>query len=221
MDIIESIERRRSIRAFKPNPVAKEIIEKILKTALKSPSYTNSQPWEIVVVTGGKKEELSRELLKLAEKEEPIQPDIPKPSFWPPHIKERIEEHFRRRYKTLGIEENDKERKKELRLANFRFFGAPVVVFLFQDKSLPLWSIFDMGTFTMAIMLSALEFGLHTCPQGSLTDYSPVVKKVLGIPEDKRLILGISIGYPDQNAKINEYISSRVSLDEITKWIGF
>ncbi len=221
MKIIEAIEKRRSIRAFKPDPVPKEIIEKILNTALRSPSYTNSQPWEIIVVTGEKREELSRELVKLAEMEEPIQPDIPKPSSWPPIIKERIDEHFRRRHQTLGIEEDDKKRKKALRIENFRFFGAPSVIFLFQDKSLPLWSIFDMGAFAMAIMLSALEFGLHTCPQGSLTDYSPVIKKVLGIPKDKRLIIGISIGYPDWSAKINEYISSRVSLNEITKWIGF
>lgn len=221
MNILEAIEKRRSIRAFKPDPIPKEILEKILNVSLRSPSYTNSQPWEIVVVTGEKKEELSKELLKLAEKEEPIQPDIPKPSFWPSYIKERIDEHFRRRLRTLGIEENDKEGRRELRLANFKFFGAPVVIFLFQDKSLPLWSIFDMGAFAMAIMLSALEFGLHTCPQGSLTDYSPVIKRTLGIPEDKRLIIGISIGYPEWNAKINEYISSRVSLNEITKWIGF
>lgn len=221
MNILEAIEKRRSIRAFKPDPIPKEILEKILNVSLRSPSYTNSQPWEIVVVTGEKKDELSKELLKLVKMEEPIQPDIPKPSSWPPDIKERIDEHFKRRYKVLGIEENDKEKKKELRLANFRFFGAPAVIFLFQEKSLPLWSIFDMGAFAMAIMLSALEFGLHTCPQGSLTDYSSVVKKILGIPEEKRLILGISIGYPDWDAKINEYISSRVSLNEVTKWIGF
>jgi nitroreductase len=221
MNILEAIEKRRSIRSFKPDPVPKEAIEKILRTALRSPSYTNSQPWEVVVVTGDKKEELSKELLKLAVKEEPIQPDIPKPSVWPAQIKERIDEHFKRRHKVLGIEENDRDRKKELRLANFKFFGAPVVIFLFQDSSLPLWSIFDMGAFAMAIMLSALEFGLHTCPQGSLTDYSPAIKRILGIPEEKRLILGISIGYPDWDAKINEYISSRISIEEITKWIGF
>lgn len=221
MNILEAFEKRRSIRSFKSEPVPREIIEKILKTALRSPSYTNSQPWEVVVVTGAKKEELSKELLELAVKEEPIQPDISKPLAWPVQIKERIDEHFKRRHKILGIEENDREKKKELRLANFKFFGAPVVIFLFQDSSLPLWSIFDMGAFAMAIMVSALEFGLHTCPQGSLTDYSPTIKKILGIPEEKRLILGISIGYPDWEAKINEYISSRVSLEQITKWIGF
>lgn len=221
MNILEAIEKRRSIRAFKPDPIPREILEKILNISLRSPSYTNSQPWEIAVVEGEKKEELSRELLKLAEREEPIQPDIPKPSLWPPNIKERIDEHIKRRLRILGVEENDKEKKRELRLANFRFFGAPAVIFLFQDKSLPLWSIFDMGAFAMAIMLSALEFGLYTCPQGSLTDYAPVIKKVLGIPEEKRLIIGISIGYPDWDAKINEYISSRVPLNEITKWIGF
>lgn len=221
MNILEAFEKRRSIRSFKSEPVLREIIEKILKTALRSPSYTNSQPWEVVVVTGAKKEELSKELLELAVKEEPIQPDIPKPLAWPVQIKERIDEHFKRRHKILGIEENDREKKKELRLTNFKFFGAPVVIFLFQDSSLPLWSIFDMGAFAMAIMVSALEFGLHTCPQGSLTDYSPTIKRILGIPEEKRLILGISIGYPDWEAKINKYISSRVSLEQITKWIGF
>ncbi|MGQ9617359.1 MAG: nitroreductase [Candidatus Aminicenantia bacterium] len=221
MEIIEAIQKRRSIRAFKPDPVPREIIEKILKTALRSPSYTNSQPWEIIVVCGENKDELSKELLKYAEKGEPIQPDIPKPLSWPDEIRERVDEHFKRRHQTLGIAEDDKEKKRELRLANFRFFGAPAVIFLLQDASLTMWSAMDMGMFAMAIMLSALEFGLHTCPQGSLTEYSPVVKKILEIPENKRLMLGISIGYPDWDAKINQYISSRISLEKITKWIGF
>ncbi len=221
MNVIEAIEKRRSIRAFKPDPVPKETIEKILTIALRSPSYTNSQPWEVIVVAGEKKEKLSKELLKYAESEAPIQPDIPKPSSWPENIKSRVDEHFKRRLQILGIDEKDKEKKKTLRLENFKFFSAPVVIFLFQDASLTMWSAFDMGVFAMAIMLASLHFGLHTCPQGSLTDYAPVVKRFLGIPEEKRLMLGISIGYPDWYAKINQYVSSRVSINEIAKWIGF
>jgi len=55
MDTIEAIESRRSIRAFKNTPIPKETLDKILKAASNSPSFTNTQPWEVAVVCGEKK----------------------------------------------------------------------------------------------------------------------------------------------------------------------
>ncbi|MFH0769182.1 MAG: nitroreductase family protein, partial [Chloroflexota bacterium] len=66
MELTEGIETRRSIRAFKSTPIPEDTIKAILKTASRSPSYTNTQPWEVAVVTGKKKEELSKILCNLA-----------------------------------------------------------------------------------------------------------------------------------------------------------
>jgi len=218
MNLIEAIENRRSIRAFKPDPIPDEILKKILKTARMSPSYTNTQPWEVAVVSGKIKDELSRELYKIVSSDTPITPDISKPLVWPEELERRSKEHGERRFKVLGIGREDTEKRKNLRLLNFKFYGAPAVLFIFMDKNLGEWSIMDIGMFAQTIMLSALEYGLGTCPQAALTDYPHIVKKYLNIPESKRLVLGISIGYPDNEALINTYRSNRVEMDEFVKW---
>ena len=53
------------------------------------------------------------------------------------------------------------ERKSEYRITNnYRFFGAPVGMFLFMDKDMGLGSWIDMGIFLQSIMLLAKQHGL-------------------------------------------------------------
>jgi nitroreductase len=68
-------------------------------------------------------------------------------------------------------------------------------------------------------MLAAYAHGIGTVPQAFLTDYSAKIKDFLGIADSKRLVLGISLGYPDINDRANSYRSSRVETDEIVKWV--
>ncbi|MBI3814623.1 MAG: nitroreductase [Nitrospinae bacterium] len=218
MNIIEAIENRRSIRTFKPDPIPDGILEKIIKTAGRSPSYTNTQPWEIAVVRGKTRDDLSRNLYNAASSDTPITPDIPKPSTWPEELDRRSKEHGERRFKVLGIERDDAVKRKDLRLQNFKFYGAPAVLFIFIDKGLSEWSVMDIGMFAQSIMITALEYGLGTCPQAVLTNYPRIVKRHLNIPESKRLALGISIGYPDNEALINSYRSARVEIEKFTSW---
>ncbi len=218
MELLEGIETRKSIRAFKSTPVPEEIMRKILKTAGKSPSFTNTQPWEVAVVSGRKKEELGKILYELAESGVAINRDLGSPKAWPPELDRRIREHGARRFEALGIERADEQQRKELRLSNFKFYEAPWALFLFMDSALSSWSIFDMGLFTQSIVLAAHSFGLGSCIQASLADYPDAVREFLGIPETKQLILGISIGYPDFEARLNAYQSLRVSLDDFVQW---
>jgi nitroreductase len=51
MDAIETLKTRRSIRAFTPQPVPREIIEDLVDCARLAPSAVNIQPWEFVAVT--------------------------------------------------------------------------------------------------------------------------------------------------------------------------
>jgi nitroreductase len=93
-------------------------------------------------------------------------------------------------------------------------------MFLFQDSSLPTWSIFDMGLFAQSLMLVAHAYGLGTVPQAFVTDYAADVKQFLGIPESKRLVLGISIGYPDLESPVNKFRTDRIETDEIVRFLG-
>lgn len=218
MEIIEGIKTRQSIRAFKPNPIARDVMEKILQAVSNSPSYTNTQPWEVVVVSGKKKNELGRKLLELARAKAPTSRDLPTPKGWPPALEERSRAHGAHRLGALGVARDDVEGREKLRLMNFEFYGAPCAVFLFIDGSLGEWSIFDLGLFTQNLILAAHSLGVESCLQASVTDYALEIKKFLGIAESKKLVIGISLGYPDEKAKLNTYHSLKQKPDEFTKW---
>ena len=218
MDLLEGIETRRSIRAFKPIPVPQEKIERILRAASRSASYTNTQPWEVVVVSGRKKEELGKILYELAKSDVAPSPDLPLPKTWPPELEARAKEHGARRFKSLGIERGDEQKRKELRLRNYQFYGAPCALFLFIDRTLTTWSIFDMGIFTQSIVLAAHSLGIGSCIQAMLTIHPDAVREFFGIPEVKQLIVGISLGFPDMEDKINSYQSTRISLNDFVRW---
>lgn len=217
MDAIECIKTRMSIRKFKPDPVPLEILMKVIDTAKWSPSYKNSQPWEVVIVSGEKKEALSKFLVELLEQNTSPCPDLPEPLSWPPAIETRIAALMKKRSELTGKDLNAPEVRKKSKIVNFQFYGAPHGIFLFQDSSLSPWSLFDMGLFAQSLMLAAHAYGLGTVPQAFLTDYAQNIKKFLGIPESKRLVLGMSIGYPDLESPVNSFRPDRVDTDEIIR----
>ncbi len=218
MELLEGIESRRSFRAFKSTPIPEEILKRVLKAANRSPSYRNTQPWEVAVVSGKKRDELSRIIFDLAKKETAGNPDIPDAVHWLPQNRARFTELQDRRFAAVGRDPANAEDRKYMRLLNFEFYGAPCSIFLFIDKVLDTWAIFDLGLFAESLILAAHSFGLGSVIQGSTIAYPDTVRDFLGIPKNKRLILGISIGYPDMKAKINQYDTSRADLDEFVKW---
>ncbi len=219
MDAIECIRTRKSIRGFKPDPVSTEILKKVIEAAQWSPSYKNSQPWEIIVLSGGKKEGLTQILIDLFGRDTPPCPDIPEPGSWPDRENKHIADLYRKRAKVSGIDLGDPEVLKKAKIANFNFYRAPHVIYLFQEASLPLWSLFDLGLFAQSLMLSAHAHGLGTVPQAFATDYARDIKKFLGIPETKRLVLGISIGYPDPESPANSFRTDRAEMGDIARWV--
>ncbi|MFC1533365.1 nitroreductase [Thermodesulfobacteriota bacterium] len=218
MDILEGIETRRSIRAFKDTPIPEEIMNKILKVAANSPSYTNTQPWEVAVVCGEKRDELRKILYDLASKKAEIHPDIPVPKGWSQEHKARSRDHGARRLAALSVERVDEMEREKLTLMNFEFYGAPCVIFLFMEGLLNEWSIFDMGLFAQNLILAAHSFDVGSCLQASLTHYAPEIKNFLSVPESKKLIIGISLGYPDYDAKLNTYRAIKQKPEEFTRW---
>lgn len=220
MELLEGIETRRSFRGFKSTPIAEETLRRILKAVSNSPSYQNTQPWEVVVVSGEKKEELSKIVYELASAKAMTNPDLTMPTTWPPELEQRSREHGARRLKALGVEREDEQARENLRLMNFEFYGAPSVIFLFMDRTLGHWSIFDMGLFAQNLILAAHSFGLESCLQASVTNYAEAIREFLGIPETKQLVIGISIGYLDMEAKLNTYRSVKLKPEEFVRWYG-
>jgi nitroreductase len=217
MELLEGIKTRRSTRGFKPDPVPRDVMDKILQAVSNTPSYTNTQPWEVAVVCGKKKDGLSKVIFELAKAKAPTNPDLPMPKGWPPEHEKRSGEHGARRLATLGIERGDEAGRENLRLMNYEFYGAPCAVFLFIDGSLGEWSIFDMGLFAQNFILAAHSLGVESVLQASVTNYAPEIKKFLGVAESKKLIICISLGYPDDGAKLNAYRSVKQKPAEFTK----
>lgn len=218
MELFEGIKKRQSIRGFLPKAILKKDMEQILEAAGNSPSYTNTQPWEVAVVSGTQKNELSKKLLELARKQAPANPDIVFPVSWPPEMEKRSREHGALRLNTLGIAREDKIERSKLNLWNYEFYGAPCAVFLFMDDNLSNWSLFDMGLFTQNFILAAYSRGISSCIQASVTGYAEEIKKFFDIKKEKKLVVCISLGYPDFNVKLNNYRSIKKDLDEYFSW---
>jgi len=222
MDFVETMESRISRRAFLPKKVEKATLEKILRTANRCPSYMNTQPWDVFVVTGQKKENLAKKLYEQVSSGTSPAPDIPFPKAWPEAHDERLKSHRMRRFKALGIDpDKDQDKVVTSYRNNFKFYDAPCAIFIAMDKTLTQWSVFDCGAFVHGLLLAAHAEGLGACPQAMPTAYPDTIRAELGIPKHLAIVLCISLGYPNLEMPINQYRSLRRDISEYIRWHGF
>jgi len=226
MDLVEAIQKRMSIRAFKPDPIPRKILEEIMELALRAPSFGNIQPWEFAVV-GGKKLGEIRQAITESAGEQP-NPDLPQPIEFPESYMTRRRVIGRKMFEIKGIGREDKEKRKEWEQLGLRLFEAPNVIliytersFCYQGNAFNAWPVFDCGLVAENIMLLAAKYGLGTIAQIQAVFYPEVLRKVLGIPDSKFIIVGISIGYPNWDDPINQFRSERAPLAEVANWYGF
>jgi len=216
MDLLKVIEERKSIRAFKPDPVPREKIEEILKLSIHAPSAINLQPWEFVVVAGEEKERLGRRLIK-AYKEKQI-------ACSPGNVKPLPKTYGKRGAKTLELmkpffEEMGVSPDQFINEGSCNFYGAPVAILLCLDDSFPKARLVDIGIALGYLVLIAHEFGLGTCPIGLIIAYEDEIKELLNIPENKNVAIGVALGYPDSDIPINRFKSQRDNLEKFIRWI--
>ena len=226
MDLVDVINKRQSIRAFKPDPVPAGIIKQILEQALRAPSWANTQPWEFAVVSGNKLQEIKRGFWEKADEEAIL--DIVRPQEFPEPYDSRRSNLARKEFETLGIQREDKEGRGRWRLQNLKNHGAPCVIYIcidrafyFQGKGVNSWSVFDCGLIAENIMLLATNYGLGTIAQAMAVSYPQVIRRVLGIRDSKLLLLGISIGYANWDELITKIRSDREPIDKVAQWYGF
>jgi nitroreductase len=220
MDISEAINRRKSIRAFKPDAVPLDILKKILEEAIRAPSWANTQPWEFAVATGRPLEEIRAGFLEKASTSPSM--DVPRPPAFPEQYAARIRVLDRQ---NRLLTQKDWESRM---VQNFKHYGAPAVIYLltqrefyYQTKGLNVWALYDCGAVAENILLLATQYGLGTIVQAQAVAYPDVLRKALEIPDTKIFLLGIAIGYPDWEHPINQFRTEREPLDSITTWHGF
>ncbi len=210
--------RRRSCRAFKPDPVPREVIDAILEAAQSTASWCNSQPWRVVVTSGAGTERL-RAALYEASAGAPEATDIPWPREYRSEYKQRRRESGFQLYSALGIDRSDKERQHAQMRENFRFFGAPHVAIVHADEALGPYGAVDCGGYVANFLLAADALGVGTVAQAAVTLYPSVLRSELGIGEDRTLVCGISFGYPDLDHPANSFRTSRAPLSEVVDWV--
>ncbi|MCW5588777.1 MAG: nitroreductase [Legionellales bacterium] len=218
MNILEAIKGRASCRAFLAKPVDREIIHAILEAARFAPSGTNTQPWQVAVVTEGALQRVSAAILQ-AHQQQTMNPDYQYyPREWFDPYKSRRFACGMALYGALNIQRDDKLRRQQVWELNYQFFGAPVGLFIFIDKRLATGSFMDTGMFIQTIMLAAREFGLETCPQAALAEYPDVVRQQLQLDDNTIILCGMALGYPDRAHAINQYRTQREEVDHFTLW---
>ncbi len=216
MELLKVIKERKSIRAFKPDIIPKETVEEILTLAANAPSAINLQPWELYVVMGDEKARLSRRLLK-AYREKKI-------SCSPGNVKPLAEQFSKRGVASFELmnpylEKIGQDFNVFINEGSCNFYGAPVAIILCLDNAFSKARLVDIGIILGYITLIAYDFGLGTCPIGLISAYEDDIKELLDIPENKDVVIGIAIGYPDWTNPINEFKTPRDSIDSFVRWI--
>ena len=219
MNVSEALIIRKSTRAFLPKQVDKAIIDRILSAARHAPSGTNTQPWQVAVVKGEKKQQLCQELETAFRNEIERKMDYHYyPEEWVDPYKSRRRACGLQMYSTLHITREDKQRQLDQWAANYRAFDAPVMLLFFMDSIMQTGSFLDYGLFLQSVMLMAVEEGLATCPQAALGEFPTIVKSSLGYPQDSLLICGMALGYEDKDALVNSYRTPREEVESFTRY---
>ena len=215
MDLEKAIDGRRSIRAFKPDPISREIIENILNLVIKAPSAINLQPWEFIVVMDVEKDRLSRKLIK-SYKEKQI-------SCSPGNVKPLADTFSKRglasvELMTPSLAKMGQEFNRFINEGSCNFYGAPVAIVLCLDNAFSKARLVDVGIAVGYFVLIAQSLGLGTCTIGLINAYEEEIKEVLNIPENKDVVIGIALGYPDLESPANEFKTPRDTIDSFVKW---
>jgi nitroreductase len=216
MDILEIMRTRRSARAFKDEPVPRELLEKVLELAANAPSAINMQPWEIHMVVGEERKRLSRRLLRsLTERRVTCGPGTARP------IPDKFMDRARRCAEDMTplTAKMGSDFKTYVNEGSLSFYSAPAVALIFLDEAFLPDRMVDVGVFVGYLVLAAGGQGLASCPIGLVRGYEDDVKDHLNISESKSLIVSVALGKPAPEAPVNEFRSSRIGLNEFVRWV--
>jgi nitroreductase len=215
MDILTAMRERKSARAYLDKPVSRKDIEEIIKYAGMAPSAINVQPWEYIVTYGEEKERLSKTLQKIqVERSVTCGPGTSRP------LPEKFLVRSRGASKAMmpAIAKTNLPLNKFVEQGSCSFYNAPVAIIVAIDKVFPQLRYLDIGLSVSYLLLAAQAKGLSTCPVGLITAYSEDIADILDISKDKDILLGIALGYVDEESPVNDFKTSRADLQEILSW---
>lgn len=223
MDLATAMQTRRSIRGFTSDPVPQALIKEIIALAARAPSSMNTQPWHLHVLTGAPLDQVRQGNSERMLSGVPPTREIEDYATYDGVHRERQIGIAVQLFEAMGIERHDKEKRQDWVMRGFRQFDAPVSIVVCFDRDLIGNSIamFDCGALTYGIALAARAKGLGTVINGQGIMQSPVVREIAAIPDDQVILTCIALGWPDDSFVANDVVSTRRSVDDITRFVGF
>jgi nitroreductase len=220
----DAIATRRSVRAFRPDPVPRETVERLLSLAARSPSGSNIQAWKVHVVAGERRFALSRAIQEAIDRDGQ-QAHRRDWNYYPVRWREPFLGRRRRigwdLYALAGVSKGDFEGTERQRRRNFDFFDAPVGLIFTLDEDLEMGSWLDLGIFIGTLAIAARGEGLDTCPQAAFADFHALIRRELAIPANEIVICGMALGWADETAAVNRLVTERAAAGEFATFSGF
>ncbi|OBB27159.1 nitroreductase [Mycolicibacterium peregrinum] len=210
--------RRWSCRGFLSEPVPRDVIDQIIDIARRTPSWCNTQPWHLHVTSGPATDKFRTSLADSWAGDPRLHTDFEFPASYEGDYLERRRASGWQLYEALGVERGDRAASAREMLRNFEFFGAPHVAIVTAPASLGVYGAVDCGLFVQSFLLAAQSYGVAAVPQAALASHSHFIREHFDLPSDRKVLLGISFGYPDMDHPANSYRTPRRAVEDVVTW---
>ena len=214
MNVSQTVESRVSCRGFKKDPAEQALLQEIFTKAQQSPSNCNVQPWQVLVVSGKKKDELKNKLIQNVMQQQKPNPDFNWNVAYTGEHRDRQFGAANALYSAMDIGREEKQKRQMAMLRNWAFFDAPHVAIFTLDKYLDIMGAVDMGIYAQTLSLLLQEQGISSCMQGALGQFPGPIRDMFELPEERGILFGMSFGYADDNANVNKARTDRAELGE-------
>jgi nitroreductase len=204
---------RYSCRAFRPDPVPDELVDRLFAAAQRTPSWCNTQPWQVNLLSGEAAVRFGKELGEHVLTHDQVA-DLGLPHYEGVHAERRRESAYGL-YSALGIDRADRDARTGQMLKNFSFFGAPHCAVVTTDRALGTYGAVDCGGYVNTLMLGAQSLGLGVIAQGAIAMHSDFVRSWLDLPGDRMVVCAVSFGYADEDDPVNTFRTNRAEPDTV------
>ncbi len=210
---------RRSIRAFRPEPIERAVLERLLAAAQRAPSWCNVQPWRVIVTEPPVTGVLAGELQAAATTSLP-HAEVPFPLDYPSPYKEARIACGAALYRAMGVAREDKAGRYDAWLRNYALFDAPHVAIVACDRRLGPYAFVDVGVWLGYVLTAAAALGIDTCPMAAVAAYPETLRARLPIAETDVVLFGLVLGHADEEAPANQCRTTRAPVAGNVTFVG-
>jgi len=218
-DIVAHVLARRfSCRGFLHDQVPEPVINRLLQVSQLSASWCNTQPWHVIITEGAGTERFREAVYAHATANPPRASDYELPRKYEGVLAERRRETAWRLYDSVGVQKGDRRASFKQGQENYRLFGAPHVMIVTCEDDLAVYGAIDCGIYVGSLLMVAESMGIATIPQAAFAFIAPFVREYFGLPDNRKIICGISFGYADHDHPANGFRTARARHDQAVTW---